>query len=697
MDIICHNCGFHNTGDSVFCMNCGARLDGQQQDDPSPRVCSVCGARITGDYAFCPKCGAPTSSDGPQTPLSSESARPAYYAAAPVPPRKKSNTGLIIGLCIGGFALFAVAVVALVLILGFIAEPADSGASVPFTSDSSYSYSVPESSAVTPVEKPQVRHDPLDFASIKYVRPDFAALSDKIDAFLSLANEGGDNDEVFARADEILDDLNAALTMYALADIKSSLDYTDAYYSEEVSVLSDNLDQLDVKFNELTGYLLGSSQYGSALIEHWGRDFTDCCLSADELNSDDASQYFVLENQLSDQYDAIMKETTVNMYGRSWTYDEVSADSDLDYDSFLTLYNAMVKELNKKAGPLYINMLSTRNNIAKTLGYSSYTEYAYDYHGRDYDPDDARRLQDAVKTYIAPLYSELYDLSYNTNYEALYNGSYDSAAMLPKLYSVMEKLSPNVSESLKYMLTSGLYDVDMRPEKLQGGFTTYLTDLHAPFLYDNWTGSWSSITDATHELGHYNSYYWRTQYGWNVPDGTDIAEVDSQTLVLLSTAYFDELFTGDTADAARMEMVLDTIYSLLSGCMEDEFQQTIYASPDMTLEEMNQLYYELSEEYGFQDVYGTLPEEWVVISHTFQSPLYYISYAAAMVPSAEIWMISLDDQSRAVNVYENVVFRDPYDGFLTVLSEAGLSDPFDPNAIRALADNLKSYAYGLVG
>ena len=262
---------------------------------------------------------------------------------------------------------------------------------------------------------------------------------------------------------------------------------------------------------------------------------------------------------------------------------------------------------------------------------------------------------------------------------------------------MMKKISPSVSESLGYMLSSGLYDIDMRDKKLSGGFTTYLTDYKAPFLYTNWTGAWGSVSDLTHELGHFNSYYWRAEYGWNIPDGTDIAEVDSQGLVLLSTQYYEDLYGSDVANAARMEELLDSMYSILSGCMEDEFQQTIYANPDMTLDEMNQLYYKLSVEYGLQDIYQTLPEEWVLISHTFQSPLYYISYAAAMVPAAEIWMDSLDDYQGAVNRYESVVYRNPYDGFLTVLGDSGLSDPFDPATIKNLADEFYSYAGKLAG
>ena len=43
---------------------------------------------------------------------------------------------------------------------------------------------------------------------------------------------------------------------------------------------------------------------------------------------------------------------------------------------------------------------------------------------------------------------------------------------------------------------------------------------------------------------------------------------------------------------------MDAMYSLLSGCMEDEFQQEIYENPNMSLDEMNALYRKLAEEYG---------------------------------------------------------------------------------------------------
>jgi oligoendopeptidase F len=55
----------------------------------------------------------------------------------------------------------------------------------------------------------------------------------------------------------------------------------------------------------------------------------------------------------------------------------------------------------------------------------------------------------------------------------------------------------------------------------------------------------------------------------------------------------------------------------------------------MTLSEMNASYHELAVEYGLDEEYGYTGTEWVLISHTFQTPLYYISYAVSMVPALE--------------------------------------------------------------
>ncbi|MPM61221.1 hypothetical protein SDC9_108078 [bioreactor metagenome] len=148
-------------------------------------------------------------------------------------------------------------------------------------------------------------------------------------------------------------------------------------------------------------------------------------------------------------------------------------------------------------------------------------------------------------------------------------------------------------------------------------------------------------------------------------------------------------FYGKLSKDATKDVLIDAMYSLISGCMEDEFQQIVYRTPGMTLSEMNASYHELAVEYGLDEVYGYTGTEWVLISHTFQTPLYYISYAVSMVPALELYELSQDDPTGARNAYFNIIKRSQSMQFQEVLQQNGLSSVFSDATMQKIASLLE--------
>ena len=256
------------------------------------------------------------------------------------------------------------------------------------------------------------------------------------------------------------------------------------------------------------------------------------------------------------------------------------------------------------------------------------------------------------------------------------------------LSSSANAFSPLLSEPVTYMLQNRLYDVSESSVKMDSSFTTYIADYRAPFIFSTWTGYADDITTMLHELGHFTNYYHNAVVGYSAGDSLDLAEVDAQALVLL---LFDayESFYGDLATQARTAALIDAMYALLSGCMEDEFQQDVYENPNMTLDEMNALYAKLADEYGLQEVYGYQGTEWVLISHTFQTPMYYISYAASMVPALELFELAQRDAGAAKAAYFNIITRKSYESLGDVLAQNGLESVFSEGTIARIAEILK--------
>ncbi|HPR40720.1 MAG TPA: M3 family metallopeptidase, partial [Oscillospiraceae bacterium] len=674
MSKICPNCRSEFGDEYQFCPNCGSALPDRGSDSPSgpaPFCCPNCGETVLESDRFCRNCGTPVFDRTPEPQPSAPSA-PASPSHAEQAPAAKKKAGGGKGLLL--FVLISMAVVVTgIVVLGALtvsnflkyrSEQAEVSQEEPYSEASEW----PAESGSSETDSSGIFHSDTHFSDYVYTPPDFEAISENIAAATELIETGGGPDEFSGYGTQILEQLNNMLTMYSLLDVYTSLDYTNDYYQQEYLLMVESSNRLDTEFNDMIGASVGT-EYEQTLRDLWGDEYFESCLQYAKFNSDEIAELSVQEAELVEDYDVAIEDTSVVVSGRSWTMDDLgSYGVTLSDEEYYEIYDALCKATNEKTGPIFQQLVGVRNKISQALGYDSYADYAYDLHGRDYSPEDAADFQQAAKTYIAPLYEEIYELSFNTDYYSLYSGEYDSADLLPKIYDCAAEISPKISTAMNYMLTCGLYDIEPSETKLSGGFTTYFTSFGAPFLFDNWDGDWSSVSGFTHELGHYTSYYGREPYGWDTPDSTDVAEIDSQTLELLLMNDYDSIFGEEIADAARMEEMLNVLHAILSGCMEDEFQQRLYANPNMTLDEINALYYQLAEEYGLTAIYHYSPEEWVFITHTFESPFYYISYAASMVPSAEIFFLSQEDEDGAVELYEEILGRENGEGFLELLA-----------------------------
>ena len=87
---------------------------------------------------------------------------------------------------------------------------------------------------------------------------------------------------------------------------------------------------------------------------------------------------------------------------------------------------------------------------------------------------------------------------------------------------------------------------------------------------------------------------------------------------------------------------------------------------------------------------------WVLISHTFESPMYYISYATSALSALELFLDAQTDFDGAADTYLNLVAMGTGLGYREAVREAGLSDIFQAGAVSALAQRLQDYLNGQV-
>lgn len=530
---------------------------------------------------------------------------------------------------------------------------------------------------------------PVPFGKLRFERPDAQAIFDAI-AALNARLDKGDTD-----ADSMLADYENILVLFDMMDYEAGLAYL--FYAQDVTqhdyetayteIVSEEY-AIDVELTALSIRLYESPVTGPKMDAAYSASFKEQTYAGRSLNSPEILPLISEEQTLSGRYEELLSTFSFEDGGKTYTYDDLAAiRDDSEYERLVGKY---YKKLNLEAGRLFLELAGLRRRIASSLGYGSYTEYAYRAFFRDYTPEDAGALHAAVKKYIVPIYSDAVLSFYMSGgYEIADTLTADKNAFYGNLRKVLAAHVPEALEAFDHMRTNGYYDDGTGKNRLESSFTSYLTGAGSPFLFSEWTGYATEAITLTHELGHFTRRFLVPNRAWSNVESLDLDEIDSQGLELLLSTCYEDLF-GDGGAILRLDELISMMYAIISGCLEDEFQQAVYADPEITLEEMNALYYRLASEYGFTELYGFSGTEWCTIPHTFTSPFYYISYAVSMISAAELWRAAEDDPGIAYDVYRNLLVRPLGSDLRETLASFGFSDPFSEDTVRGIAASLKN-------
>ena len=554
----------------------------------------------------------------------------------------------------------------------------------------------PDASAV-----PAPDADPREsvrFSDMEYVRPDTDAVIQQLNALIGDTQAGTAPETWLARFDEALAHYDNADSQLSLAYLLYAFDVTEDYYQDEYEQLELALLEIDVLLADAAVAILGSPEKGAEASAQWGPDFVETVYLSDRLNSYEIQDQLKQEIALELRYDEMLTTFVLKDGNRTWTLEDLAPAyyaGQIDYEEYYRLYDAYCAAFNKDAGQLFSELTELRSLIASKLGYGSFAAYRYDSYERDFTLEEAAALHKAVKETLVPLYTRA-SIAYQYDLWELSERTFPLAPYLKKLQGVASDFSGRLAESLQYMLDNELYDFTVSEKKMEGSFTTYIGNYRAPFIFSQWDDTSGGVSTVIHELGHFTNDYYNPSVGWSGGYSLDLAEVDSQGLELLATRYYD-VFYDKLSEVAEADMLLNSMYAILSGCMEDEFQQYAYQHPDATLAQRNEKYLALAAEYGFMDLYGYTGTEWTLIPHTFQSPMYYISYATSMLLSLELWAQSKADFDAARDAYWSILDRAPYARFRTVANESGLADPLSPDTVRSLAGALETALFPEIG
>ena len=544
-----------------------------------------------------------------------------------------------------------------------------------------------------------VRAD-ISYEDMEYVGYDPAYAYTLIEEMRTLSQEPGNEEQINTNYDLMGVELDKMYTQQALNEIRYYRDVNNEEYASIDTELQQIYRDVVDQFLQVVRDVLGT-EYRESFGAHIG----DEEMVEDYLDYEDMTEELQAlldeENALEQQYDqASMAEYTVTVKGQKWTeasYNE--AIEELTWREMLAISTALDRAKNEAICPIFLDLVKNRNARAQIYGYDNYAEYAYtDLYNRDYTIEEIKSVYAAVKEYIVPVLSEVEERVYAGNLnDLLYMDYLTEDYVIEVVGRHMGDIDPALAEVYQYMVDHHLYDIDYDPNKMNVGYTTTLYEYQEPFIFNTPDYSYYDLETMIHEFGHYNEAFHAGTTLITDVTNMDVAEIHSQGLELLYLEYADDVYGEGLGDTARQMVLYQMLYSVIDGCLYDEFQNAVFAADhDMTEEEVNQLFRRLSEEYGY--VYYDTEDaayDWVDVPHTFSSPMYYVSYGTSALAALDIWTIAQEDRQAGIDKYMELTTYGLTTTYCELLEKCGLKSIFEEGTIREIAQAVADYSSAL--
>lgn len=378
----------------------------------------------------------------------------------------------------------------------------------------------------------------------------------------------------------------------------------------------------------------------------------------------------------------LMKETLESITNNNADYELLERESEI-----LSKYYASDNEQEWR--DIFVELVKVRNQIAQSIGYDNYAEYAYsELYVRDYTFEDAQRYSEYVKQYIVPLYIDMVNKAQSLKMRGMELSADEAKAGLSKNIA---NISSELLDTYNYMEKYHLYDIEYSKDKILPGtgVTFGITAMDSEYLFlspfsedenMNWT-----MRAFTHEFGHFNAGMYRMAQGIYTAGSIDLAEVHSQGLEVLFLPYYDNIYKSE-AQTMRLKTLIDMLDSVISGCVFDQWQKLVYTEPELIPERADEIMDEVLTEWGLSNRGNGI--KWERVSHNFDSPFYYISYSTSAMAALELYAKSISDYEDAADIYMNLTIADEKEIFRDTLLRCGLGDVFEEDTFKLVSDTV---------
>ena len=524
--------------------------------------------------------------------------------------------------------------------------------------------------------------EPVAFEDMEYTRPDAAALCKALGELEKLVKNGGSFDEVGAAFEAAYSDYSLFNTMDSLSYIRHTIDLNDEYYETENNWCEEQSPLIEQAL-EKCYIAMGQSDLRDRLEEeYFTEDFFDFYDENQIYSNDRVVELMQKDNDLQAQYMALQSDQTIEWNGEEVLYEDIIGDESLDYDSYLTAYQLYYNKYNPQVGEIFAEMIRTRNEIAKELGYDTFADFAYSYYyDRDYTPEEAEDYLSDIAAELAPMY-----------FYAVYGAQSTTPCSTDEVLDLFEKtvyrFGGEFATSYEFMQAYDLMDITDSSSKMPGSYVTYLSSYQMPFLYVSPTGKLDDLLTCCHEFGHFVDGF----VNCNGTSSIDCNEIFSQGLEFLSLSRAE--LDDDEREALTISKVADSLMTFVSQAAYAEFELRAYALPDdqLNTEGLNALFLECMEEFGqsYTGMEDIIAPGWIDIQHFLIAPYYVISYCVSNDAALQIFQLE-EENGTGLETYRALMSTSSGNTILALLEENGMESPFEPGRVEELADFFEDY------
>lgn len=361
---------------------------------------------------------------------------------------------------------------------------------------------------------------------------------------------------------------------------------------------------------------------------------------------------------------------------------------------------------------IYDELVHVRDRMAKKMGYKNFVELGYHRMGRlCYDEKSVAAFRENILRDITPVVARLrtenakrmgidkfmlYDNDVITpGGDPVPAGGKDNIFAAAKV--MYHGLGEETGKFIDMMLENEAFDVDARKNKWGGGYCTEFPKYKQPFILANFNGTAGDVDVITHEGGHALNSYLIADNRFALElncGGMETAETHSMSMEFFAWPYMEHFF-GENAEKYKYMHALDALSFLPYGTIVDAFQHIVYETPDMTPDERDEAWLELEHKFRPHISMDGMPylekgTRWQYQMHIYESPFYYIDYVLAQTAAFNFLLASRENYDGAFARYIRLSRQGGEKVWTDLLEEAGFTSPFEPGALKTLAEKVEA-------